>query len=62
MPEMLWTETGARTGDAFMSLIHTAELNGAQPFEYMVDLLRHAEEVEKDPARWMPWNRGRPGQ
>jgi hypothetical protein len=50
------SETGARTGDAFMSLIHTAELNGAQPFDYLVNLLRHAKDVEKDPASWMPWN------
>jgi transposase len=50
------SETGARTGDAFMSLIHTAELNGAQPFYYLVNLLRHADDVKKDPARWMPWN------
>jgi len=50
------TETGARAGDAFMSLIHTAELNGAQPFDYLVHLLHYASHVEKDPAKWMPWN------
>jgi transposase len=47
---------GARVGDIFMSLIHTAELNGANPFEYLVSLLRHHEEVAKAPANWMPWN------
>jgi len=50
------SERGALTGDAFMSLIHTAELNGVQPFDYLVELLRHAEDVEQDPERWMPWN------
>jgi hypothetical protein len=50
------SERGARTGDAFMSLIHTAELNGIQPFDYLVQLLRHAQEVDKDPGAWMPWN------
>jgi hypothetical protein len=50
------TETGARTGDAFMSLIHTAELNGAQPFDYLVALQRNHVLVEENPEEWMPWN------
>ena len=48
--------TGARAGDTFMSLIHSAELNGVEPFDYLIELLTHAEEVDRDPARWMPWN------
>ena len=48
--------TGARAGDTFMSLIHSAELNGVEPFEYLIELLKHAEEVDRDPAQWMPWN------
>lgn len=47
--------TGARTGDTFMSLIHSAELNGVEPFEYLIELLKHPGEVERDPAQWMPW-------
>jgi hypothetical protein len=47
--------TGARTGDTFMSLIHSAELNGVEPFEYLIELLKHSEEVERDPEKWMPW-------
>ena len=47
--------TGARAGDTFMSLIHSAELNGVEPFEYLIELLKHSEDVERDPARWMPW-------
>jgi hypothetical protein len=49
-------ETGARTGDAFMSLIHTAELNGTQPFDYLVALQRNQALVEENPEEWMPWN------
>jgi hypothetical protein len=49
------TLNGARVGDIFMSLIHTAELNGVAPFEYLVALLRHAEEVCANPSDWMPW-------
>jgi hypothetical protein len=48
--------TGARTGDTFMSLIHSAELNGVEPFEYLIELLKHPEEVEQEPGKWMPWS------
>jgi hypothetical protein len=50
------TQDGARVGDLYMSLIHTAELNGANPFEYLVTLLRHPALVEENPEEWMPWN------
>ena len=50
------TENGARVGDMFMSLIHTAELNGANPFDYLVALMRHPREVAREPSHWMPWN------
>jgi len=47
---------GARVGDVFMSLIHTAELNGVSPFEYLVALQRHHQAVALDPSEWLPWN------
>jgi transposase len=47
---------GARVGDVFMSLIHTAELNGIAPFEYLVALQRHHQDVALDPGDWLPWN------
>jgi hypothetical protein len=50
------TQNGARVGDMFMSLIHTAELNKANPFDYLVSLLRHNKIVAANPADWMPWN------
>ncbi|MGH9444562.1 MAG: IS66 family transposase [Terriglobia bacterium] len=50
------TENGAEVGDLFMTLIHTCELNGANPFEYLIELQKHAEELAKNPAAWMPWN------
>jgi hypothetical protein len=49
------TLNGARVGDVFMSLIHTAELNGIAPFEYLVALQRHHEDVALDPSEWLPW-------
>jgi len=50
------TEHGAHVGDVFMSLIATCELNGANPFDYLTELDRHADEAAADPAAWMPWN------
>jgi hypothetical protein len=50
------TENGARVGDMYMSLIHTAELCGANVFEYLVAIMRHVEAVANDPGQWMPWN------
>jgi len=47
---------GVRVGDLFMSLIHTCELNKADPFDYLTELLRHAAEIKANPAGWMPWN------
>ena len=50
------TPHGAMVGDLFMSLIHTCELNGANPFDYLTELQRHAEELKHKPSEWMPWN------
>jgi len=50
------TINGARVGDLFMSLIHTCELNKANPFDYLTELLRHPAEMKAHPAEWMPWN------
>jgi transposase len=50
------TEKGAEVGDLLMSLIHTAELCGANPFDYLTQLQRHAEQLKQQPEDWMPWN------
>jgi transposase len=50
------TENGAHVGDLFMSLIHTAELCGVNPFDYFVAVLRHSTAVDVRPTEWMPWN------
>ena len=41
---------------AHMSLTHTAELNHVDPFDYLVQLQRHANDLQADPASWLPWN------
>ncbi len=50
------TKNGARVGDLYMSLIATAKLAKADPFDYLNVLQRRAEEVAAHPAEWMPWN------
>ncbi len=50
------TPNGARVGDLYMSLIHTCELNGANPFDYLTELERHADQLAANPQDWMPWN------
>src|SRR5947207_1431445 len=41
---------GAEAGDLFMSLIHTCELAGANPFDYLTQLQRHASELAANPS------------
>jgi hypothetical protein len=50
------TQKGAHVGDLFMSLIHTCQLFGANPFDYLTKLQQHGEELSCSPAHWMPWN------
>jgi transposase len=50
------TLNGAAVGDLFMSLIHTCELNSVNPFDYLTELLRHAQALKQQPSEWMPWN------
>jgi hypothetical protein len=40
----------------FMSLIHTCELNHANPFDYLTELQQHAEALKQNTSEWMPWN------
>jgi hypothetical protein len=50
------TPHGAHVGDLFMSLIHTCELEGVNPFAYLTALQRHAKDAAAMPAAWLPWN------
>ncbi len=50
------TLNGARVGDLYMSLIYTCELCGANPFGYLTELARHADQAASNPQHWMPWN------
>jgi transposase len=50
------SENGAHVGDLFMSLIYTCQLCDANPFDYLTELLRHADELSSRPEQWLPWN------
>jgi hypothetical protein len=50
------TQNGACVGDLFMSLIYTCQLNQANPFDYLTQLQRHADQLAAGPQLWMPWN------
>ena len=50
------TEHGAEVGDLFMSLIHTCEYCGADPFDYLTSLQRHSRQMHEHPEQWLPWN------
>jgi len=50
------TLNGAELGGLYMSLIHTCELCGANPFAYLTELQRHAGDLAQSPSQWMPWS------
>ncbi|MGA9259523.1 MAG: transposase, partial [Candidatus Sulfotelmatobacter sp.] len=50
------TLNGGEVGDLFMSLIHNCQLCGANSFDYLTELQRHAQKLATSPAEWMPWN------
>ncbi len=50
------TEYGAHVVDLFMRLIHTGQLCGSLPSQYLTKLQRHGEDVAHGPQQWLPWN------
>ena len=49
------TAKGARTGDIYMSIIQTCQLNNADPLDYLTALQRNHDAVKASPGDWMPW-------
>ena len=54
------TLNGAQAGDAFMSLIHSCRLNRINPFDYLLAIAQHPEQVNAQPQAWLPWNYPKP--
>lgn len=50
------TQNGAHMGDLFMSLMHTCQMAGENPFDYLTQLLKHGRQIKEAPQNWMPWN------
>jgi len=50
------SQSGARLGDIFTSLLHTCRLCAANPLNYLCTLQRHAKEALEHPTEWLPWN------
>jgi hypothetical protein len=48
------TQNGARVGDLFMSLIHTCQLRGPNPFDYLTELQNHRRELFQAPRCGCP--------
>jgi hypothetical protein len=50
--------TGLKTRRSAMIVLPAllSAMNGANPFDYLTELQRHAEELERTPSEWMPWN------
>jgi hypothetical protein len=47
---------GAFIGDALLSIIKTCDLNGINPYDYLIAVQANSEAIEKKPNDWLPWN------
>ncbi len=50
------TEYGAMIGGVITSILYTCELNGINPFDYLVALQVYKDQIVKEPNAWLPWN------
>ena len=50
--EFRWPDVG----DTFMTVIETCRANGANPFDYILAVVRNSDAVRATPGSWMPWN------
>jgi len=50
------TEHGAAVSGILLSLIESCRLNGGNPWEYLLVLMRHKDEARRNPAAYLPWN------
>ena len=54
------TRRGAKAGDLFMSLIHTCQLEGVNPLDYLTWLLENTDELQNLSEKYLPCNYGHP--
>ena len=49
------TQHGADIGDLLTSIIKSCQLANTNVWSYLVDVMRHRDEVRSRPAEWLPW-------
>jgi hypothetical protein len=47
---------GAAVSGILLSMIESCRLNGGNPWEYLLVLIRHKDEARRNPAAYLPWN------
>ena len=50
------TYWGAFIGDTLLSIIKTCDLNGINPYDYLIAIQANSDEVKKRPNDWLPWS------
>jgi transposase len=50
------TQNGAHVGDLFMSIIHTCQLTGVNPLNYLTWVLKNLKKLQINPSDFLPWN------
>ena len=50
------TVHGAYIGGMFTSLIQTCQMNGVNPFDYLMACQGNSSALFKAPQDWLPWN------
>jgi transposase len=50
------TEESAAEGGVLTSMVHTAAVNGENPFDYLVAIQQYSAHAKKSPESWLPWN------
>jgi hypothetical protein len=53
------TQHGADVADIILTIIGSCTLAGVNVWNYLVDVVTNAQDVWRDPTRWLPWNYGR---
>lgn len=48
-------ETGAKIADILMSVMETCVLNNVNPYNYLIAIQKHQEDVGRNPPLWLPW-------
>ena len=48
-------ETGAKIADILMSVMETCVLNNVNPYNFLIAIQKHSEDVFKNPRLWLPW-------